>query len=489
MAEQSFLNTLSKIAGNFNPNIARAHQEEARLALEHAKFERAGENADYAKTLKTFEIYETMKDEIRTSVVNRQTDPDHGNAAIDALTAKQNELSQRLNIAPRDFSSSVQPDPLEGRTDAETRDIRIVETEEAIRRAQEEGDGLSLAQRSAELEALQSARNKASERTPRTQIVDVGGNQTLINLDTGDPIADYGSKVTTPKAGEFKYSYMQLPGEDPVRFDSTPAGIAEKRAFGEKNPTAFPLTNAQAAKVLSGRQNSGIAIYDENGNRIVQLGGDPLTSTVRSYVQKDIIDLQERRVQLEALTKRFKPEYLQWGTKIWNAGLSFVDKLGVLPESQKKEYRESKQFVRSAISQMNEYIRAMTGAAMGEAEATRLRKAIADAEKDGPTAFQAKLEDTLAEVKLAELRAFKRLHGLSQVNKITDADTLAPGMSLPEIKEELNRAAKLKEQELIELLGERPAGKDAAEFRADVFRSVLTETFKVPADEVHRYVR
>src|SRR5690606_19003545 len=57
-----------------------------------------------------------------------------------------------------------------------------------------------------------------------------------------------------------------------------------------------------------------------------------------------------------------------------------------------------------AFQNINRYIKEITGAQMSEAEANRLRKAVPDPDKDGPTAFQSKLDTAMVQAEQSTAR-------------------------------------------------------------------------------------
>ena len=130
--------------------------------------------------------------------------------------------------------------------------------------------------------------------------------------------------------------------------------------------------------------------------------------------------------RLEGIKQRFKPEWQTWETTFKQKGLNFADSLDVIrdkiPESERKTMVEYASFKMEAVDNLNRYIKEMTGAAMSEAEAVRLRQAIPDPEKDSPTQFKAKLENAIRLSKLTHARYVSM--GKYGVNKYTPVDAI-----------------------------------------------------------------
>jgi hypothetical protein len=128
----------------------------------------------------------------------------------------------------------------------------------------------------------------------------------------------------------------------------------------------------------------------------------------RNEIEKRLFAATEQKARIGAIRASFKPEWQTVDEQLKQYGISWVDSIGPLrhkiPPAMRQSHAEYTQYRQDAFTNMNQYIKDMTGAAMSEQEAVRLRKGIPDPEKDGPTAFQAKLENSSAQADLAHAR-------------------------------------------------------------------------------------
>jgi hypothetical protein len=115
---------------------------------------------------------------------------------------------------------------------------------------------------------------------------------------------------------------------------------------------------------------------------------------------------------MEAIAKEFKPEYQEVGSRLGAAWTSKKAWLGMSDQISKKDkvfLAKYAKYKRKAISNINLYIKEITGAQMSEKEADRLRLAQPDpGEKwyqgDDPITFKAKMDDVLDYSRAAIMR-------------------------------------------------------------------------------------
>lgn len=128
----------------------------------------------------------------------------------------------------------------------------------------------------------------------------------------------------------------------------------------------------------------------------------------RNEIEKRLFAASEQKARLGAIRASFKPEWQTIDEQLKQYGISWIDSIGPLrdkiPPAERQRHAEYTRYRQEAFMNMNQYIKDMTGAAMSEQEANRLRKGIPDPERDGPTAFQAKMENSSAQADLAMAR-------------------------------------------------------------------------------------
>lgn len=105
------------------------------------------------------------------------------------------------------------------------------------------------------------------------------------------------------------------------------------------------------------------------------------------------------------LQKQFDPSFQTLPTELFVKGLNTLERTGVkLSENQRTLVERVSVFKRNAFDVINRTIRRITGAQMSEPEANRIKRQVPDPDRDGPTAFKAKLDDTITQLKLVRAR-------------------------------------------------------------------------------------
>ena len=174
-----------------------------------------------------------------------------------------------------------------------------------------------------------------------------------------------------------------------------------------------------------GQQSTALKYEDSLKNRRSSLTGGinpnamPLGKEGSNVVDKELLGIGRSRVGLQRTLSQLDPEYL---TVPFQAKMSFAagkERIGVpLNEEDRTKLANYSQFKQTSMRDLNQYINDITGAAIGSGEeAARIRAGIPDPEKDSPTQFQAKLQNTIALGKQFEARlGYVKKNGL----KLTD---------------------------------------------------------------------
>jgi len=124
-----------------------------------------------------------------------------------------------------------------------------------------------------------------------------------------------------------------------------------------------------------------------------------LEASVKGKEQTKVIGLADSAAKFAEIRETVKPEYLTIPGKIRLTTLDLQEKAGAtLSKESRKELSDFSTWKRSSYDAMNRYIKEITGAQMSEKEADRIRKAIPDPSRDGPTEFMSKLEGAQAEI-------------------------------------------------------------------------------------------
>jgi hypothetical protein len=215
-------------------------------------------------------------------------------------------------------------------------------------------------------------------------------------MPVGDPQAAAGG----PQQGDPNLILAQAPQQQPQAAPD-PSGAADM----VQTPMG-PMTRQRASQLgfalaLGGKGDAG-KMLSESAQQ-----GMP-GKEARNEIEKKLFAAMEQKSRLQGIRTKFKPEWQTVDEQLKQYGISWVDSIGPLrnkiPPAMRQGHAEYTQYRQEAFTNMNQYIKDMTGAAMSEQEANRLRKGIPDPERDGPTAFEAKTENLMAQSDLASAR-------------------------------------------------------------------------------------
>lgn len=124
--------------------------------------------------------------------------------------------------------------------------------------------------------------------------------------------------------------------------------------------------------------------------------------------------------QMHTIRSSYRPEYTEIATRANMAILRGREKLGnKLDPEEKRQLKQFHDWKVNSLGALNAYIKAMTGAALSEAEAKRLRAAFPDAGEGifdgmGATEFESALDSVTKQFRQVEAKAhYIKKHGLS----------------------------------------------------------------------------
>ena len=187
-------------------------------------------------------------------------------------------------------------------------------------------------------------------------------------------------------------------------------GQAYKAQWNQETNSWQPVGGSKAEGGTSLKVNpDGTIEFTQGGARINP--GAELSKPTQNKVEEKALTSSEGLARLNSIQKSFRPEFMEIGTRFnqaWNAKL---EKLGqpLSPEDQ-KSLTEYTTFSRNALSNLNDYIKEITGAALSEMEAKRIMAAAPNPgqgifDGDSPTQFKAKMDAAINELTLANARS------------------------------------------------------------------------------------
>lgn len=234
------------------------------------------------------------------------------------------------------------------------------------------------------------------------------------------------------------------------------------QAQGQPQPQAAPAQPRPGAGNVFGNMTDaeklqfGLA-YTGKGDAAKVIGeaaqAQKLGKEARNEVDKKEMGAIESLARAKDIARSYKPEYLTWEGKAKNYAISWADSFDAtrkkLPPEVQQQHGDYIEFRRNAVSSMNQYIKDMTGAAMSELEANRLRQAMADAQADSPIAFERKLKATAreAEMTVARMRMLRR-DGFQGQPWSGDANRAASALPLPQFQRMIESDTRRMYQEL-----------------------------------------
>ncbi len=195
-------------------------------------------------------------------------------------------------------------------------------------------------------------------------------------------------------------------------------------------PTELARYQAERAEIAKTNPNDPrLAQYDRvianfkagRGTDVTIQQPGPMTpgKTAGNKVDEDLLGVTRNLMQLDNIAAQFKPEFQRFQDKAGFAALKVKDSTVGLTNKEKRDLSEYSSYRRNAFNTLNDYIKSVTGAAMSEAEANRIRKSMPDPGDgifggDSPTEFKAKLDDTLRQTKMAVARlSYIKRNGMS----------------------------------------------------------------------------
>lgn len=176
----------------------------------------------------------------------------------------------------------------------------------------------------------------------------------------------------------------------------------------------------------------------------------PMTpgKTAAGKIDEDMLGVTKNLMQLDTIAGQFKPEYQRFQDRVGYQALRVKDSTTGLTNKEKQDLTDFSQYRRNAFNTLNDYIKSVTGAAMSEAEAKRIMKAMPNAgegmfDGDSPTEFKAKLDDAIGQTKKAVARlAYLKRNGMSL------EDGLGKGITLDRMPAMMNERGQAIEAEL-----------------------------------------
>lgn len=274
--------------------------------------------------------------------------------------------------------------------------------------------------------------NETDQAIGMLQSGDVAGLKAIttnsIKLGQALKILDKPEKVTTfapvyDSQGKIVAQRDEKTGEvktDPRAAEkSKPSSLSQLLSERDALPAGSPhrATYDEAIKKAASHQPGTSVTVTPNGPLLP-------AKTTQGKIDESLMESGGRLMRLDNIAASFKPEYQTFGTQMGTRWAALKEKGGVgLSGADTKKLTEFSKFKSGALANLNLYIKEITGAAMSEVEANRIRQAMPDPgsglfDGDSPTQFKAKLDDSIRLVKMAEARnVYLKRNGMSLANE------------------------------------------------------------------------
>jgi len=160
---------------------------------------------------------------------------------------------------------------------------------------------------------------------------------------------------------------------------------------------------------LAAAKKAGFSfVSDGKGGITFSQGNEPTTKT-KGILQEKVINAKNNIARLKETATQFKPEFLTFLGEIKGGLFNIKDRapeiFGNLPPDQKDFLVKFSSFQQDAISNINDTIKQITGAQMSKPEAERIRREVPDPDRDSPTKFMSKLNNSIRRMELAGIRS------------------------------------------------------------------------------------
>lgn len=285
----------------------------------------------------------------------------------------------------------------------------------------------------------QELKQKAKEKATLTEAETRAEQSVKSEYETPDT-----KKVWDREAGQLVFATDKQITENPNRF--VPFQKPDKPSGAQLKTAIHPQTGETMNAVFRPDDPTNVTTIDgqplPEGFVVGDITGTPgeFTTKTQGALEEDVVTAKDTLVGLEKTMESFDPEFLTYFGKFKAGTLNILDKFGAeLSDDQKEFIKNYSEFAQNSIKTVNETIKQITGAQMSEKEAGRIRKQVPDPENNAPTEFKTKLENSIAQMKLAIARKQYMLKNGIEHDFSSDEE---PPVSLEGMKQIINARGK-----------------------------------------------
>jgi len=229
---------------------------------------------------------------------------------------------------------------------------------------------------------------------------------TPVLKDDGSPLREYVS-VKDILANPSKYQIPDKEGTYAKNIRDFENLLGRQLSFEEKQKYIMAVMNGNEKKIS--------VTTDDSGNTTFTIGGDgqSMEKKTKQDLEKEIVLGTKNYQAFERLEKAWRPEFSEIPTRLGISWNSFKDSLGDwnvfgdISDEDKQLMSDYYAWEQQAWDVTNQYIKAITGAQMSEAEAKRIMRALPDPRtfSGSPTEYQSKLQGVMKNARLSIIRS------------------------------------------------------------------------------------
>lgn len=221
------------------------------------------------------------------------------------------------------------------------------------------------------------------------------------------------------------------------------------------------------AEFLKSRRGKGFSVTTPDGT-VIEMGGEggkvdagELTKPTINNLQETIVKSTDRLDRLNATLSKYNPDFLRAKGIASAATTKAKDFLGLgVSEDQRKYLDEYSQFTSSAATDLAQFLKDMSGAAVTPQEYERTEKALPSGKEFSPVEFEAKTKVALKTINRAIMRANWALKNGIGVQSVEQLSKVMPLESIDTVYEQ-------RANEIWQGLGGKPETKAQAVAKAN----------------------
>ena len=249
---------------------------------------------------------------------------------------------------------------------------------------------------------------------PATQSSTYGGLLRSIMIDP--------QLAGTPYEKDARDAYLKMKTEEEVspgrgvELRARPDGGVQRFRYGEQEGAVMPMGRDPTAEFWIGKDGQLIpnqALLDAREKRAkagaanVSVEGSrvDLGKAAQNKVDEGLLDTSAALMRMDRIAKSYKPQWSEFSTQADMTGRAWLEKYAniQMDPKAKAEFKQYTTWRTGTLDNLTKGIKEATGSAMGVEEAKRIIASMPSPD-DSPTEFKQKIDDAMAQYKMAMAR-------------------------------------------------------------------------------------